>query len=73
MTMLIGRLLVCAIWAVTAAVLIAQDLDKRGVPVRFVWLRRSWPYPEPGRRKGIVSKGPATCAGPLLRITNSKP
>jgi hypothetical protein len=39
MTMLIGFLLVCAIWAVTAAVLIARDLDKRGVRVRFVWLR----------------------------------
>ncbi len=39
MTILLGLLLVCAIWAVTAAVLIARDLDKRGIPVSFVWLR----------------------------------
>jgi hypothetical protein len=39
MTILVGLLLVCAIWAVTAAVLIARDLDKRGIPVSFVWLR----------------------------------
>jgi hypothetical protein len=39
MTILLGLLLVCAIWAVTAAVLIARDLEKRGFPVRFVWLR----------------------------------
>ncbi len=39
MTILLGLLLVCAIWAVTAAVLIARDLEKRGIPVTFVWLR----------------------------------
>ena len=39
MTILVGLLLVCAMWAVTAAVLIARDLEKRGVPVSFVWLR----------------------------------
>ena len=39
MGILIGLLLVCAIWAVSAAVLIARDLEKRGIPVSFVWLR----------------------------------
>ena len=39
MTILVGLLLVCAIWAVTAAVLIARDLEKRGIPVSFVWFR----------------------------------
>ena len=39
MAILVGLLLVCAAWAVTAAVLIARDLEKRGIPVRFVWLR----------------------------------
>ena len=34
-----GAILVCGIWAVAAAVLIARDLEKRGVPVRFLWLR----------------------------------
>jgi hypothetical protein len=31
--------LVCAIWAVTASIMIAADLQKRGVPVSFLWLR----------------------------------
>jgi hypothetical protein len=39
MAILVGFLLVCAIWAVTAAVLMARDLGKRGIPVSFVWLR----------------------------------
>ena len=39
MTILVGFLLVCAIWAVTAAVLIARDLGKRGIPDSFVCLR----------------------------------
>lgn len=39
MTILIGCLLVCAMWAVTAAVLMTRDLGKRGIPVSFVWLR----------------------------------
>ena len=39
MAILVGCLLLCAAWAVTAAVLIARDLEKRGIPVRWVWLR----------------------------------
>jgi hypothetical protein len=39
MVFLVGCLLVCAMWAVTAAVLMARDLGKRGLPVSFVWLR----------------------------------
>jgi hypothetical protein len=39
MALLVGCLLVCATWAVTAAVLMARDLGKRGLPVSFVWLR----------------------------------
>jgi len=29
----------CGIWAVVASILIARDLEKRGQPVSFVWLR----------------------------------
>jgi hypothetical protein len=29
----------CAIWAVVSSLLIAADLQKRGVPVSFLWLR----------------------------------
>ena len=39
MAILIGLLLVCAIWAVIASLLIARDLEKRGVPISYVWLR----------------------------------
>ena len=39
MGILLGLLLVCAVWAVTAAVLITRDLAKRGIPTSFVWLR----------------------------------
>ncbi len=39
MDILIGLALVCAVWAVTASLLIARDLQKRGVSVSFVWLR----------------------------------
>ena len=39
MAILIGCLLVCALWAVTAAVLMARDLGRRGLPVSFVWMR----------------------------------
>jgi hypothetical protein len=39
MAILVGCLLVCALWAVTAAMLIARELDRRGMPVSFVWLR----------------------------------
>lgn len=30
---------VCVLWAVVAAILIAHDLRKRGLPVSVVWLR----------------------------------
>jgi hypothetical protein len=30
---------VCVVWAVVAAIRIAIDLDRRGVPVNVVWLR----------------------------------
>lgn len=30
---------VCAIWAIAAAIMIAADLQKRGMPVSLVWLR----------------------------------
>ena len=30
---------ICVVWAVVAAVLIAADLQKRGVKVSLVWLR----------------------------------
>ena len=39
MTILVGLLIICAIWAVTASLLIARDLEKRGLPVSFFWLR----------------------------------
>ncbi len=39
MGLLIGLGVVCVIWAVVAAVLIAADLQKRGVSVSLVWLR----------------------------------
>jgi hypothetical protein len=39
MAILVGLLLLCAVWAVTAAVLITRDLEKRGIPISFVWLR----------------------------------
>lgn len=39
MVILLGFVLVCAIWAVTASLLIARDLEKRGIPVSFFWLR----------------------------------
>jgi len=29
----------CAVWAVVAALLIAADLHRRGLPVSYVWLR----------------------------------
>ena len=34
-----GLGVVCVIWAVVAAVLIAADLHKRGIPVSVIWLR----------------------------------
>jgi hypothetical protein len=39
MAILVGLLMVCASWAVTASLLIARDLEKRGIPVSFIWLR----------------------------------
>ncbi len=39
MNALIVIILGCAAWAVTAAVLIARDLERRGQPVSFLWLR----------------------------------
>ena len=31
--------LLCAVWAVTASILIARDVQTRGVEVSFLWLR----------------------------------
>ena len=39
MELLMGLGVVCVIWAVVAAVLIAADLHKRGIPVSVIWLR----------------------------------
>ncbi len=39
MDILLGVVLVCAVWAVVASLLIARDLQKRGIPVSFLWLR----------------------------------
>jgi len=36
---LIGLALVCAVWGVVAAILIAADVQRRGVKVNFIWLR----------------------------------
>jgi hypothetical protein len=39
MTLLVILALACVLWAVIAALLIANDLKKRGMPVSFFWLR----------------------------------
>ena len=39
MGLLIAIGLICVVWAVVAAVLIAHDLHKRGSKVSLVWLR----------------------------------
>jgi len=39
MQFLIAVGLLCVVWAVVAAIRIAADLQKRGVPVSFLWLR----------------------------------
>ena len=39
MAILIGLLLLCAAWAVVASVLIVRDLERRGIPVSFIWMR----------------------------------
>lgn len=31
--------LLCAVWAVTASILIARDVQRRGVTVSYLWLR----------------------------------
>jgi hypothetical protein len=39
MGVLVVLALMCAVWAITASILIARDLDRRGVPVSILWLR----------------------------------
>ena len=39
MGVLIAVGLICVVWAVVAAILIAAEVRKRGVSVSFVWLR----------------------------------
>jgi hypothetical protein len=39
MTLLLVLALICVVWAVVASILIARDIDRRGVPVSFLWLR----------------------------------
>lgn len=31
--------ILCVVWAVVAALMIARDLQKRGLPVSYLWLR----------------------------------
>ena len=37
--LIIGLILVYGVWAVAASLLIARDLEKRGVHVSYLWLR----------------------------------
>jgi len=37
--LILGLGVICVIWAVVAAILIAADLHKRGIAVSFIWLR----------------------------------
>ena len=39
MAILAGVSIICGIWAVTASLLIARDLEKRGNQVSYIWLR----------------------------------
>ena len=39
MGLLLGLGVVCVVWAVVAAILIAADLHRRGIAVSVVWLR----------------------------------
>ena len=39
MELILGLGVICVIWAVVAAILIAADLHKRGIAVSFIWLR----------------------------------
>ena len=36
---LIGLILVCGVWAVAASLLIARDLERRGVHLSYLWTR----------------------------------
>jgi len=36
---LVCLILVCGVWAVAASLLIARDLERRGVHVNYLWLR----------------------------------
>ena len=38
-TLLVCLILVCGGWAVAASLLIARDLERRGVHVSYLWLR----------------------------------
>ena len=37
--LLVGLILACGVWAVAASLLIARDLERRGVHVSYLWLR----------------------------------
>ena len=39
MTTLLVLILLCGVWAVVAAVLIAKDLSRRGIPISVLWFR----------------------------------
>ncbi len=39
MILLLILAVACVIWAVVASIMIASDLQRRGVPVSLVWLR----------------------------------
>jgi len=39
MEVLVAIALLCGVWAVTASILIARNVQKRGVQVSFLWLR----------------------------------
>lgn len=39
MPILLGFLIVCVVWAVAASVLMARDMQRRGMPVSVLWLR----------------------------------
>jgi hypothetical protein len=39
MELVAGIGLLCVIWAVVAAMLIVNDLSKRGIRINFIWLR----------------------------------
>jgi len=38
-TVLIGLAVICAVWGVVAALLIAADLQRRGMKISYLWLR----------------------------------